>query len=131
MKFEKSCGAIVLDENKVLVVTHQAGHTDFPKGHMEGNEIEEETAIREVKEETNIDIELLPYRYSIFYSPRLGVKKEVVFFAAKKRGGEISPQLEEVSSVQWIPIEEADTVLTYDSAKELLQKVRNDWKNSC
>ena len=61
MKFEKSCGAIVLDENKVLVVTHQAGHTDFPKGHMEGNEIEEETAIREVKEETNIDIELLPY----------------------------------------------------------------------
>lgn len=58
MKYEKSCGAIVIEDGKVLLVKHNAGHWDFPKGHVEEGETEFETAIREVKEETNIDIKL-------------------------------------------------------------------------
>ena len=57
---EKSCGAIVYNnEGKVLIVQHNAGHWDFPKGHVENNETEVETAVREVKEETNIDYSFL------------------------------------------------------------------------
>ncbi len=65
MKTEKSCGAVIFnDEDKVLIVKHNAGHWDFPKGHMEAGETETQTAIREVKEETNIDIHIIEeYRY--------------------------------------------------------------------
>ena len=53
MQKEKSCGAIIYNKNKeVLIVKHNAGHWDFPKGHVEENETEIQTAIREVKEET-------------------------------------------------------------------------------
>ena len=59
MEKEKSCGAIIYNNNKeVLIVKHNAGHWDFPKGHMEYQEDEFQTAIREVKEETNLDVEL-------------------------------------------------------------------------
>ena len=66
MEQEKSCGAIVINKNnKILLVHHNAGHWDFPKGHIENGETEEQTAIREVKEETNIDIIINnKYRYT-------------------------------------------------------------------
>ena len=58
MKFEKCCGCIILNENKVLLVKHNDGHWGFPKGHVEKDETELQTAIREVKEETNLDVEI-------------------------------------------------------------------------
>ena len=128
MKYEKSCGAVVFDEDKVLVVKHRAGHIDFPKGHVEENETEEETAIREVKEETNIDIVTKGCRNTVHYSPMKGVEKEVVFFAADKVGGEILPQLEEVSEVRWISVEEIKTILTYDTAIEVFEKIYDERK---
>ena len=44
MKFEKSCGSVVFFEDKVLIVKHNEGHWDFPKGHIEDGESEEECA---------------------------------------------------------------------------------------
>ena len=46
MKKEKSCGIVVFDHDKVLVVRMLDGHYGFPKGHVEENETEEETAIK-------------------------------------------------------------------------------------
>lgn len=128
MKYEKSCGAIVFDDDKVLVVKHRAGHVDFPKGHMENQETEEETAIREVKEETNIDIYLEGCRNTVHYSPKEGVEKDVVFFAAKKVKGDISPQLEEVSEVKWISINDVKKVLTYESSIDVFEKILEERK---
>ena len=126
MKYEKSCGAVVFDNGKVLIVKHRAGHSDFPKGHVEKNETEEETAIREVKEETNIDIQIIGCRNVVHYSPIKGVEKEVVFFAASKIGGELFPQLEEVSEARWVSVEEVVDYLTYDTACELFYKIRKE-----
>ena len=56
METEISCGIIVFDGEKVLLVKHKGGHTSFPKGHVEEGETEEQTAKREVKEELGIDI---------------------------------------------------------------------------
>ncbi len=123
MRFEKSCGAVVFDGEKVLVVKHQAGHIDFPKGHMEEGETEEETALREVKEETNIDILLEGGRSVIHYSPKPNVEKEVVFFLARKKEGEIVPQLEEISEASWIDSSQVLNLLTFDTAKEVFQKM--------
>ena len=54
MKTEVSCGIIVFDGDKVLLIKHNGGHTSFPKGHVEKGENFEVTAIRETEEETGI-----------------------------------------------------------------------------
>lgn len=128
MKKEKSCGAIIYNnENKVLIVKHNEGHWDFPKGHMEKGEDEYQTAIREVKEETSVDIELYKNnRYTINYSPKEDVDKTVVFFLAKSKSDILKKQDSEIANIGWFSYDEALEVLTYDTAKELLKKSYSD-----
>lgn len=58
MNWEKSCGAIVFTRKAgqllFVIVEEQSGACSFPKGHMEGNETEMETARREIWEETGL-----------------------------------------------------------------------------
>lgn len=128
MEKEKSCGAIIYNNNKeVLIVKHNAGHWDFPKGHMEYQEDEFQTAIREVKEETNLDVELFKeYRYEIHYSPKENVYKTVVFFLAKNKSNTLVKQDCEIQNIGWFEYKEALNILTYDIAKELLKKSYSD-----
>ncbi len=125
MKKEKSCGAVVFNDKKeVLIVKHNDGHVCFPKGHVELNETEVETAKREVYEETGIKIEIdESKRIVITYSPRVDIIKDVVFFKAKSQGGSLKAQLEEVSNVKWVSIEEAFSLITYNDSKEVLRKM--------
>lgn len=127
MKYEKSCGAIVVDDGKVLLVKHNAGHWDFPKGHVEEGETEFETAIREVKEETNIDIKIeKENRYITKYSPKENVMKTVIYFIGEKVGGEDKPQIEEVSDVEWIDVNNAVERITHQRSKEIMMQVIKD-----
>ena len=56
---EKSCGGILFtyenDALKFLLIANQDGIYGFPKGHVEGNETEAETAKREIYEEVGIN----------------------------------------------------------------------------
>lgn len=127
MKYEKSCGAVIFDGDKILVIQQVKGHWGFPKGHVEEGETEVETAIREIKEETNLDVEIdETHRYVERYSPEEGVEKDVVFFIAKKIGGEIKVQEEEVKTTEWLLPSEAMEKLTYESSKIILSKVMKD-----
>lgn len=128
MEKEKSCGCIIIEDNKVLLVKHNAGHWDFPKGHVEKNETEEETALREVKEETNLDVNIVPgYRYVTQYSPRENVEKEVVYFIAQKTSGEIKAQESEISNIEWVELSKVIEQITYNTSKEILEKVKNEY----
>lgn len=130
MKYEKSCGAVVLDGEKVLVLQQTAGHWGFPKGHVEENETEIETAKREIKEETGIEVDInSQYRYTEKYSPAEGIEKEVIYFIANKLGGEIKPQEEEVIQIEWLGFEDALNILTYQNSKEILKKVWKEYFN--
>ena len=127
MKYEKSCGCVVFDEGKVLMIQHNEGHWDFPKGHVEGNETEIQTAIREVKEETNIDVNVKSQnRYTIEYSPKDGVLKEVVYFIATKNSNECKPQESEVQKVEWVRIEDAIDRVTFDITRNVLKRAIGD-----
>lgn len=120
---EKSCGVIVFYNDKVLLIKHNLGHIGFPKGHVEGMETEEETAIREVKEETNCDVEIIPgFREIITYSPKKNITKNVIFFIGKPLNKELSPQLAEVQKVDFVNYKEALNLLTYQDEKDLLKK---------
>lgn len=128
MKKEKSCGCIVInDRNEILLILHNAGHWDFPKGHVEDGETEIQTAIREVKEETNIDVEVNEeYRYSTKYSPKEDVIKEVIYFLARNISDNRQAQLEEVSEVKWFKINDAIDQITYDNSRDILIQLKKD-----
>jgi 8-oxo-dGTP pyrophosphatase MutT (NUDIX family) len=129
MKKEKSCGCIIMDGGKVLLVQETEGHWGFPKGHVEAGETEFETAIRETKEETNIDVEIDDSkRYEINYIVREEIDKTVVYFLGKKLNDNIIRQESEINSVEWIPYKEAIERITYDNAKGVLKQVLDDMK---
>lgn len=130
MKKEKSCGCIIIENNKVLLIHQTKGHWGFPKGHIEENETEFDTALREVKEETNLDVEIdKKKRYNEYYITNRGSQKEVVLFIAKKIGGEIKVQEEEIRNIKWLLFKEAEQTITYESTKELFRKVLEDLKS--
>ncbi len=129
MKQEKSCGCIIINEEKILLIQQKQGFWGFPKGHIETNETEQETAIREVKEETNIDVKIeKDYRYKEEYITDKGTQKEVVYFIAQKIGGSLKVQEEEVKTAKWLGYEEALETLTYDDTRSILKQALTDKK---
>lgn len=128
MKKEKSCGCIVMHKDKVLLVKHNKGHWDFPKGHMEQGETEKQTAVREVKEETNMDVEIISdqkYRANYIIEDKQ-IDKEVIYFIAKPLSLEIKPQEAEVSIVEWVKIDDAVEKITYPTSKNIMKQVKKD-----
>lgn len=133
MPIEKSAGAIVFrkEKNKIyyLLLHYQAGHWDFPKGNIEKGEKLEETAKREIKEETGIDeIEFIPkFKESIKYFYKLkgeNIFEIVTFFLAKTKTKKIKISWEHLG-YQWLPYEKALERLTYKNAKEILEKAND------
>ena len=125
MKKEKSCGAVVYkwaDGVPLFLVEHMAlGHVSLPKGHMEGRETEAETALREIREETNLEVRLdTGFRHVIGYSPAPSVWKDVVFFIAEAVSDRLINQECEVSALEWLPYEKAKTILTYATDRDIL-----------
>ncbi len=124
MQYEKSCGALVLrqDENGkqyILMIRHQkGGHRSFPKGHMERGETEHMTAVREVYEETAVQLRsFLSFRETVRYSPLPGISKEVVYFLSETEQEEIRPRQGEIAEVEWIPVDEAEATLSHENDK--------------
>lgn len=121
---EKACGCIIIKNQKILLIKQKSGAWGFPKGHVEHDETEVETAIREVKEETNIDVEVYETkRYSMVYKTDRNKNKEVVFFLAKPISNFLRPQESEILETGWMSYSDALATLTYDNSKELLEKV--------
>lgn len=122
MEKEKSCGIIVFYKNEVLIVKHNKGHYGLPKGHVVEGETEEETAIREVKEETNVDAQIIDgFRKVVTYSPKNGVLKDVVFFVGKPITFNLVNQECEISKVAFYPIDSALDVITFKDERNILK----------
>ena len=125
MVHEKCCGAVVYKIEKgelfFLVERMVKGHTSIPKGHVEGDETEEETALREIREETNLEVRLdTTFRHEVDYSPAEGVTKTVVFFVAEPITDDLQKQESEVAALEWMPGQAAIRAVTYDSVREVL-----------
>ncbi|MEM4348474.1 MAG: bis(5'-nucleosyl)-tetraphosphatase [Candidatus Anstonellaceae archaeon] len=125
---EKSCGAVIFREEDgrrfYLLLHYEEGHWDLPKGHMEKEESELETALREIEEETGLDqLQIYDgFRKTItYYFVRKGerVLKEVVFFLAKTQQKEVVLSNEHVGFV-WLPFKLALKKLTYDNTRQVL-----------
>ena len=127
MKQEKSCGAVIfyeIDGRRVYLIERmRQKHLSLCKGHVEGRETERETAIREIREETALSVEILDgFRETTAYSPRPGRWKTVVFFLARADSLDVSPQPEEVAELLWLPFDEAADTLTFESDRQVLRR---------
>ena len=112
---------------EILLIKHiKSGYWSFPKGHVENGETEEETAKREIKEETGIDVYIdSGFRETVTYSPRKDAKKEVVYFVARAKNYDYTPQLEEISEIRWVGIGQAHNLLVYDNDKLIVNKAKS------
>ena len=130
MLHEKSCGAIVYRKyhgnTEILLIRHiNSGHWSFPKGHVEGDETEVETAKREILEETGIEVNLDPtFRETVTYSPRKDTVKVVVYFVAKAKNTDFVPQEDEISEIKWVEIDRAGQVLAYENDRSIVNKAK-------
>ena len=132
MKKEKSCGAIIFKKEngiiKYLILHMGLGHNSLCKGHVENNESEKETAYREIKEETSLDVKIdTNFRKIITYSPKEDVIKDVVFFVAEVISNNIpiDNHDDEVISFEWLEINEAIERLTFESDKSTLKEANS------
>lgn len=132
---EKSCGAIVYRKfhgnTEILLIKHiNSGHWSFPKGHVEDDETEEETARREIKEETAIDVIIDPtFRETVTYSPKKDTVKVVVYFLARAKNVNFSPQEDEIAEIRWVDISYAGNILSYENDRTIVTRAKNAIKN--
>ena len=131
MEHQYSAGIITYktdnDHIEYLLLHYGAGHWDFPKGHIEVGETQQEAAHRELKEETGLTAQLDDnFLESFSYMFRSGPHKELVqktvyFFIGKANPGSVHLS-DEHTDYQWLEYKQAVEQLTYDNAKNLLKK---------
>ena len=141
MADEISCGAIVFtNENNVRKyviirgVGMYQGFCGFPKGHMEAGETERETALREVKEETGLDVVLyddfrMTDEHMLAREGRPNDKKTNVYFLAEFHDQEIIAQKSEVSEIALMEFSEALNCLQFENSKRELTEAEQYLNN--
>ncbi len=105
--YEKSCGAIIYriredgEIEYLILYQHRSGTWSVPKGHIAAGETEEETALREIREETGLHVSLIDgFRKELSYTVSAKASKNVVIFLAEATG-ELSLGENEISDSIW------------------------------
>jgi 8-oxo-dGTP pyrophosphatase MutT (NUDIX family) len=112
---EVSAGGVVYRQTdgqiEILMIEDRFGHWTLPKGKKEPGETDEETALREIEEETGIKgrivspLQTVTYEYN--HANDGWIEKTVVYYLVQAVTGEETPQLEEINGVVWLPADEA------------------------
>lgn len=129
MVYELSCGFVAYQECQgerlFLIIRSRNGEYGFPKGHMENNETEYETAIRELKEETNLEVHIMEgFRRQVAYRlpKKANTMKRSVYFLGKCTGDKIVCQESEISQAMFVPMESALALLSFENTKMVLKE---------
>ncbi|TLY18922.1 MAG: NUDIX hydrolase [Nitrospirae bacterium] len=114
----------------IRVARADGGAWALPKGWVEKGEDLEQTAVREVREETGLDAKVLRKLGEVtyeFYSKtdRSRISKTVHLFLMEYVGGTTSEHDDEVEEVRWFPLEDALRTLTYKNEREMVEKARS------
>ncbi len=132
-----SSGGIVLQEHQggtclLLVRKRDSGAWTLPKGHLDTGESEEQTAVREVREETG---------YAVVVNEKVGeicftymkngqhFEEVASFFLMEPLRAGAREATEEIGDVQWFPIDEALDLMSYENEKNLVRLALKSWKS--
>lgn len=112
---EISAGGVVYRHHdgqlQIQLIRDRYGKITLPKGKMEPGETIEQTALREIEEETGITgrivepIEIIKYQYHLQQQGK--VDKEVHYYLVEAVSGTLKPQIEEINEVEWMTPSEA------------------------
>ncbi|OGN82056.1 MAG: hypothetical protein A3G84_01395 [Chloroflexi bacterium RIFCSPLOWO2_12_FULL_71_12] len=128
MREAVAAGGVVLrggEHGPEVVLAGRQGMWVLPKGTPNGEEPIEECAMREVREETGLDVRIVRPIGEIEYwfaLPRRRVHKIVHFFLMEALGGDTSRHDHEYDEVRWVPVEDARRMLTFDTYREMLER---------
>lgn len=129
MNWEYSCGAIVFTRRNgqllYVIVQEQGGAYSFPKGHMEGDETELETASREIFEETGLHPSFIPgFRLQDEYalSEKPGTWKRVTYFLAECGSEPLIPREGEIKRILLLPYEEAISLFEHENPRRIFSE---------
>ena len=127
MRYVKSCGFVaykqIENENYYLIIKGRNGDVGFPKGRMEDGESELQTAIRELKEETGVEVEPIDgFRSLTEYKLKRasGAIKQVVYFLGKCTDDNVVIQPSEILSAEFLSYADALKALTFEETKNIL-----------
>ena len=130
---EVSAGGVVyrLDGGRVLFLLIRDSYANwgFPKGHLEEGEAAEAAAVREVEEETGLTavesrgpIETIDWYFR--FRGRL-IHKVCHFYLMESASDRTSPQAAEgITECQWVPYEDAERMISYANARQVLRRAR-------
>ena len=129
--FRKSCGVLPCRETQgqreyLLVFEHHSQCWSLPKGHMEAGETEEETALRELYEETGLTARLDTAKSATIEYPISPIsRKQVVFFLGYVSG---TPKAREgeIDGFKWVKAEELKDYLFPDTVDACNRLIASD-----
>ncbi len=131
MEKQLAAGGVVVkkedDALRVLLIKDSYGHWTWPKGHAEAGETPEETALREISEETGLtrlDVleELGIQEYCFTLDDKKIVKTVHIFLVEASGDEELIIQTAEILEGKWLSPEEALETIEYEGSRELLEK---------
>lgn len=132
MNTERSCGCIIIKDNKALLIGAKDDDGklfwSFPKGHQETGETDTETAIRETKEEIGLNVRITniePIKTGHLVHDNTAYK-EIILFIAEPLDDNIISQEGEVEQIKWVEISEVEKYLIdyySDAWRELLKRL--------
>ncbi|MFN8630782.1 MAG: NUDIX domain-containing protein [Chloroflexota bacterium] len=97
----------------------------LPKGTPNAGETTEETALREVNEETGLTVEIVKPFESINYTfvqGRTRIHKTVHYFLMLPTGGDLARHDHEFDEVRWIGFDDASSLLTFETERALVAR---------
>lgn len=130
VRLASAAGGVVLRDGAgglevVLAGRLADGSWVFPKGTPDEGESIEETALREVREESGLEVRIIrPLGTMEYWFAAAGerVHKVVHFFVMEATGGDLARHDTEYDLVRWVPVDEARAMLTFDSYRAVLER---------
>ncbi|MGV9171706.1 MAG: NUDIX domain-containing protein [Promethearchaeia archaeon] len=129
MKYENSVGAVVYKGNECLLLKYGMGHWGLVKGNREEGELEKETILRELEEETSITdaeiIEGFKEKTDYFYKFEGDtIHKFVVYLLIRSDTKDVELSYEH-EDFQWLPFDQAVEKVDYKDIKKVLEEAKN------
>lgn len=129
MSTEVASGAVVyqMRDGHPAYLLLQSATSDFwgfPKGHVEGDETLEATAKREIREETQLDVQVDTNfkAYTEYDLPNGNLKQVTLFVSEVPAGVAVTRQQVEISAAGWFDYASARKRLTFDNLKKMLDQ---------
>ena len=130
----RAAGAVLWRDDgngrRLVAVIHRPKYDDWslPKGKLDRGEDDREAAVREIREETAARAEIVGDLGEVSYPIRRRGRradKVVRYFEMRVTGdGEFVPNAE-VDDLRWLPVEDAESMLTYDRDRDVLRRYRS------